>query len=155
MEFCTDSIYGTRHHVYVCSGLPGVVWQKRPGEVSLQRCRRIAASRQRAQLVPWIFVLRALAARKSPQALSFHRRRAAAKSAIRRMRRNSNTADSQVAGRCCRSPLVYGRQQPALKQQFEPDAVTEILRRRSVWTAILKAAVPPVVTRMDANRDGK
>ncbi|MDO6758100.1 hypothetical protein Q4598_17815 [Phaeobacter inhibens] len=21
MEFCTDSIFGTRHHVYVCSGL--------------------------------------------------------------------------------------------------------------------------------------
>ncbi|WP_027255730.1 hypothetical protein [Leisingera aquimarina] len=48
MEFCTDSIFGSRRHAYVRSGLPGVVWQKRPGEVSLQPCRRIAASRQRA-----------------------------------------------------------------------------------------------------------
>ncbi|AUR05951.1 hypothetical protein PhaeoP72_04033 (plasmid) [Phaeobacter inhibens] len=46
MEFCTDSIIDPRRHVYVRFGLPGVVWQKRPGADPLQTCRRIAVSRQ-------------------------------------------------------------------------------------------------------------
>ncbi|NVK14186.1 MAG: hypothetical protein HWE35_08405 [Rhodobacteraceae bacterium] len=86
MEFCTDSIIAPSRHVYGRFGLPAVIhtWC---GECPV-----------RAQLVPWNFALRALAARKPLQALRFQRRRAAAKSAIRRLRRNFKTADSQVAG---------------------------------------------------------
>ncbi|UWR78254.1 hypothetical protein K4L04_18945 (plasmid) [Phaeobacter inhibens] len=46
MKFRTSSIFGGAPLIYDRFGLPGVVWQKRLGEVSLQPCRRIAASRQ-------------------------------------------------------------------------------------------------------------
>ena len=51
----------TGHQAWGRFGLPSVVWQKRPGEVSLQPSRRITASRQRARSGPVGFVLRALA----------------------------------------------------------------------------------------------
>ncbi|WP_158525094.1 MULTISPECIES: hypothetical protein [Phaeobacter] len=46
MEFRTSSIFGSAPLIHGRFGLPGVVWQKRLGEVSLQPCCRIAASRK-------------------------------------------------------------------------------------------------------------
>ncbi|MDO6758435.1 hypothetical protein Q4598_19525 [Phaeobacter inhibens] len=50
MEFCTDSIFGTRHHVYVCSGLPAVFGYLDGLAILLQTACRTAAGQLGARI---------------------------------------------------------------------------------------------------------
>ena len=87
MEFCTDSIFGTRHHVYVCSGLPAVIhtWC---GECPV-----------RAHPVNSVFSLRAHAALEMLHARHIRCRRAAEGPVIHANRNASQVPNSQDAGR--------------------------------------------------------